>query len=509
MATPQPFPIRSTSGIKRDGTVFEGDNYTDGLWNRFTRRGLPKKIGGYKAVMSHLPEIIRGMSSYTIDQTNYLHLGSESFLTQVQTDQTGSLVGQVDRTPSGFTVDADNLWQILQMTNFVGAGPKSTNVIAVAAPNLSDIANSTETPIYYSPVAALTPLVATAMDPVSGGICLLAPYLFAFSNGGRVDVSAANTVLTAPNSAIVTGQKIVAGLPVRSSGGPAGILWSLDSVISAQFDASILTGIPFDFNTVSDQSSILSSQGVIEYDSIYYWIGVDRFLMYNGVVREIPNTLNLDFFFDNINFTWRQKAFAFKVPRWGEVWFCAPLGTATECNHAVIYNVALGTWYDTPLPDGGRSAGVFAQVYQRPFMCDVDLTSTGYTLWQHETGVDKVIGSRTLPIQARFQTHEISPITAPQPKDAEFRVGLVEADFVQSGDLTLTISSRNNAKDTPVLSSPITVSAVPATPQDEVEKMKVNGRLLSFIFETNTPGGNYSMGNVIGHVETTGDRYES
>ena len=109
----------------------------------------------------------------------------------------------------------------------------------------------------------------------------------------------------------------------------------------------------------------MSSQCVIEYDGIYYWCGVDRFLMFNGVVREVPNSLNLNWFYDNLNFNQRQKVFAVKVPRWGEIWWCYPRGNATECTHAVIYNVRENTWYDCELPNDGRSAG-FSPLRMRP-----------------------------------------------------------------------------------------------------------------------------------------------
>ena len=130
---------------------------------------------------------------------------------------------------------------------------------------------------------------------------------------------------------------------------------------------------------------------MLEYDGIYFWMGVDRFLMFNGVVREVPNQYNLNFFFNNINFTWRQKAFAFKVPRWGEIWFCAPLGNATECNHAMIYNVREGFWYDTSLPSTGRTNGIFASVCQIPVYdgsfarCDY---GTLLPVAERETGVE-------------------------------------------------------------------------------------------------------------------------
>ncbi len=56
--------IRSQPGIKRDGTKFEGDNYVDGQWVRF-QRGLPRKIGGYRAISKYLREISRAMHEFT------------------------------------------------------------------------------------------------------------------------------------------------------------------------------------------------------------------------------------------------------------------------------------------------------------------------------------------------------------------------------------------------------------------------------------------------------------
>jgi len=72
--------------------------------------------------------------------------------------------------------------------------------------------------------------------------------------------------------------------------------------------------------------------------------------------------------------------FGFKIPRFGEIWWCFPRGSATECNHAVVYNVRENFWYDTALPDSdtvsqGRTAGVFAKTYQKPFMVDNEITA--------------------------------------------------------------------------------------------------------------------------------------
>lgn len=510
MATTKPIPIQSQPGIRRDGTLYDGQEYSDGLWTRFYR-GKPKKMGGYRAVTSTLPELVRGMNSYTADATNYLALGGQSTLQQVQTDSTGNFIGSADRFGAMVT-DAENLWQFA-IFNSSATGTSDNKLVAHAAPNLDDISSTVERLIYFGDVTANTGLVATGMDPNSGGIVSIYPYLFGYGNGGRVDVSTIGD-LTMPNeSAFVTGQKIVKGLPLRGGGGGgAVILWSLDSLIRGTFDGGITTGVPFDFDTLSDNTSILSSQGVIEYDGIYFWPGVDRFLMFNGVVREVPNTMNLNFFFDNINFNARQKAFTFKIPRWGEIWFCAPLGNATECNTAIVYNVRENTWYDTALPSTGRTIGYFASVYEKPLMVDatVDPLGGGLTLWQHETGTDQINGGNVQPIRANITSDEKDMIE--QGIDKSMRVDFVEPDLVQVGDVTISVLGRSNPRAADLETVSITipqfdgVDAPPLDPENQVIEFKDERRLMRFKVESNTAGGDYYLGKTLAHIEPTDGR---
>jgi len=174
----QPIKIQSLPGIKRDGTRLEGDNYIDGQWCRF-QRGRPRKIGGYQGVTSSVPELARGMSSFSTDGINYLHIGQQSTLQQYLVNNNGNLVGNNDRTPAGFPVLIDNLWQFDVF--FEAVGP-TNQLIAHAAPNLTDIDNSTTGLIYFGDVTAGGALVDTGVRGVSGGIVALGPYLFSIGS---------------------------------------------------------------------------------------------------------------------------------------------------------------------------------------------------------------------------------------------------------------------------------------------------------------------------------------
>ena len=227
---------------------------------------------------------------------------------------------------------------------------------------------------------------------VSGGVVSLHPYVFVYGNNGLIRNCAAGNiddwVSADANEVNMATGKIVQGFPVRGgSNSPSGLFWSLDSLIRVSYAPQSLgvagTGnfaAPtfWRYDVISSQSSMLSAQSIIEYDGIYYWCGVDRFLLYNGVVKEIPNSMNQNWFFDNLNYVQRQKVYATKVPRFGEVWWFYPRGNSTECNDAIIYNIRENTWYDAGQALGARrSAGYFSQVFRFPVNGGTEANYTG------------------------------------------------------------------------------------------------------------------------------------
>ena len=365
--------IKSLPGIKRDGTKFEGDQYVDGQWVRF-QRALPRKIGGYRSINKFLRGVVRTLHEYTQDSLTYIHGGSANLLERFYIDGSFNTSVISNRTPTTLVANSNNMWQF-DVDTALGGG---LQLVAQVAPNLNCICNSTGGQIFTGDEFGTGALVEVTSLPAvysaTGGIVALHPYTVVFGNDGFVmwSVPGDPTDYTGSGAgnAYVTGQKLIRGMPLRGGPGnsPSGLLWSADSLIRMSYIGGTAV---FQFDTLSAQSSILSAQSVIEYDGIFYWIGSDRFLSFNGVVREVPNQLNLNFFFDNLNYAQRQKVFAYKVPRFGEIWWCFPKDDSLEPNHAVIFNVRENTWYDTPLPNGGRGAGLFPAVFPKPLLSGI------------------------------------------------------------------------------------------------------------------------------------------
>jgi hypothetical protein len=222
--------------------------------------------------------------------------------------------------------------------------------------------------------------------------------------------------------------------------------------------------------------------------------------MFNGVLQELPNDMNLNWFYDNLNYSQRQKVFAFTNTRWGEIWWCFPYGNATECTHAVIYNIREKAWYDTELPETGRSCADSSVQYPRPMMGGVVSSSGNYKLWQHENGLDAIDGDSVQPIQSYFETNEISMMAAQQPTTGALRVNRIEPDFVQSGPLTVTVSGRANARADVDASLVSTFEDTATTPEEQTVNTGLVRRLMRFKFESNAVGGDYQMGSTYAHV---------
>jgi hypothetical protein len=222
---------------------------------------------------------------------------------------------------------------------------------------------------------------------VDGGVCVLYPFIFVYGSHGFIANNNVSGTYSQQNfydwngplanQVNVGSSKIVKGMPMRGgTNSPAGLFWATDSLIRVTFNpagsaASNVPGTYWNYDIVSSQISIMSSSAVVEMDGVYWWMGIDRFYLYNGQVQVVPNDKNVNWLFDNINYEQRQKVWATKVPRYNEIWFFYPRGTATECTDAIIYNTKDKIWYDAGQAVGAqRSCGYTTELFPNPIWAD-------------------------------------------------------------------------------------------------------------------------------------------
>jgi hypothetical protein len=551
-------PLASAPGIQRDGTMLAATSHTDGQWCRW-QRGLPRKIGGYKVIEPYLTGIERLIYSQAASGFRYISAGNAAgvdFFTVDNFAQASSVFNPTfpattNPTTTGLPGGANylnvNSWQM--ETQFDNSSNQML-LFLFANQNLLDPTNAANFPLYSTPV--YTPGNPTqvqgygtgsdghggtqqALFPngISGGIVSLAPYMIVYGNNGFFAWSSpgypTDFVGTSLGSLYVgateiTNQKILKGFPLRGGGGysPAGLFWSVDSLVRATFIG--VTNGTWQFDQLTTQSSLLSDRCIIEHDGTFYWAGVDRFLQFNGAVQEIPNSQNLNWFYDGINVQYASKAFAMKVPRYGEIWWCYPRGSATECSHAVIYNYREKSWYDTQLPNTGRSAGLHADNLVGnlmsgilPYQSSVSGSAhTYYNLWEHETGTDEINGIYQNAVQSYYTTAPICAFNSQQPSDAMTSLEQLQPDFVQSGNLTATVLKQNNAQ-APVLTGSIvtllpapnganTTVGVQPSALNQVVPLKDTAKIVRVQVSSNVLGGNFQAGKSMLKINTDGER---
>ena len=670
-------------GIKRDGTVFQAEQYTDGVWCRF-QRGDPKKMGGFATLFTSFNGIYRGMINIPYNGVNYVFAGTadnldvfttgttygsgsgpyiantlpgivEAPVTSFTTTQitipgdgsatfaigenviftneigattytvtgvtyntgpndtdidfAGPLPGTITKAwlyGSAFTADARNNWQF--DAQFSPAGG-SLNLLAHPGLNLENIDSGVVSQVlvgnvspdadndYYFSGLSDSAGQNPTYKPISvdGGVCVLYPFIFVYGSHGFIannNVSGVYNEQTLydwngplANQVNVASSKIVKGMPMRGgTNAPSGLFWATDSLIRVSFNSQA-TEIYWSYDIISSQISIMSSNSVVEMDGLYFWMGVDRFYFYGGTVKVLPNDKNVNWLFDNLNYTQRQKVWATKVPRNNEIWFFYPRGTATECTDAIIYNVKDQLWYDAGQAIGARrSCGYTTELFPTPiwagweynttisnpvtviatpsgapsptssqfyvsgnisgtlppgsdvvFSTDLDdpkkvypvtasvfdftynstlvtlatpITvsipagtlvfpiSGGYTIWQHEHGLNQVTPQNELAVYSSITTSDISWLTG-NPSE-EGRVGInrrmhlrrVEPNFLQSGTMAMTILGRKFA------GGQYEENSGPYYFTQDTGKidLRVEHRLIRLKFESNDINGNYEMG---------------
>jgi hypothetical protein len=132
-------------------------------------------------------------------------------------------------------------------------------------------------------------------------------------------------------------------------------------------------GLPFVFNfqLLADNTSIAGPNAVATAHDVTYWMGVDKFYVYNGRVQTLPSTLRT-YVFQNINLSQQYQITAGINDAFSEVWWFYCSANSTTVDRYVVYNylenvwhygtMARTAWIDAPLRQFPVAAGYGGQV---------------------------------------------------------------------------------------------------------------------------------------------------
>ena len=535
----QVFPITFKPGILRDGSSFQGEYCTNGQWTRFFR-GFPQNIGGMITLPTTIPLQSAVPNAMYVDQETpeapNIFIGFASRYTQggqyfVLALFNGTTGTWIKPPPNNPTIGA--YWQIIPIT-FQNGQVVSKSILCVPRMIATITANIPCPGIFTYHDNAWVKVESMSDTPqnytkllteITGGVLFVNPYLFIYGNNGLVRWSKSRINLTADKpfkfdilkySINISTDKVIYGAGVRGgTASPSALFWTLSSVVRltniGNVNPNDADDISFKKEIITNDSSILSSNCVVEYDGIFYWPGTGRFFTYNGVVVPLENNLNRQTFFENVDMNKRQLVFGVKNTVKDEIWWFYPeKGNADDvgCTRAVIYNIMDNSWYDTAI---SRDCGYFDNVTGNMFTVGKNLVpyedDTDNYIWQHEVGTDQVNNNYPSdnplkpPIKA-IPSYFTTPIISyasfnnfkqPSGIDRWMQIKRIEPNFVftPTANMSIIFNSRQYPLSPVVSSVPLPVSTAPDKPA-RVEFM-FQGRNVSFTFKSNGLGSGYQM----------------
>jgi hypothetical protein len=172
------------------------------------------------------------------------------------------------------------------------------------------------------------------------------------------------------------------------------LVWTDSALFSLQY-----LGPPLVWGSqiLADNTSIVGPNATAIASSKTYWMGVDKFYVYDGVVKTLRCDLRR-YIFNDINKYQNFQIFAGTNEGFNEVWWFYCSEDSTTINRYVVYNYAEDIWYygtmaRTAWSDSGIRAYPQAATYN-------------YNIVDHEYGVDDDETSTTLPIEAYIESAE-------------------------------------------------------------------------------------------------------
>jgi len=173
------------------------------------------------------------------------------------------------------------------------------------------------------------------------------------------------------------------------------LVWSDTAVYSLQY---LGPPIVWGSQILSDNVSIVSDRAWATAAGVTYWMGNEKFYMYDGRVQALNCDLR-QYIFNDFNFSQNQQVFAGTNEQFTEIWWFYCSANSTVVDRYAIYNYTEKVWYYGNLARTAWMDSTVSNVV--PLAADYNRR-----LLNHETGVDDNATSVTLPIESYITSAE-------------------------------------------------------------------------------------------------------
>jgi hypothetical protein len=148
---------------------------------------------------------------------------------------------------------------------------------------------------------------------------------------------------------------------------------------------------------VGDNISLMGPNATALASGVVYWMGIDKFYMYDGTVRTLDCDLR-KFVYQDINLAQNYQVFAGTNEGFNEVWWFYCAKDSTAISNYVIYNYIEKVWYYGTI---GRTAWLDSGLINYPIAA-----TYSQNIVNHEFGVDDNETAVTMPINAYISSSE-------------------------------------------------------------------------------------------------------
>jgi hypothetical protein len=222
------------------------------------------------------------------------------------------------------------------------------------------------------------------------GSTTLDPMLIRWSNQESVVDWVPSSLNQAGSVRLSHGSEIVTALQARQEV----VVFTDSSLYSLQY---VGAPVVWASQLLGDNLSIVGPNAAIIASGRVFWMGVDKFYVYDGRVQTLRCDLRRHIF-SNINLTQNQQVFAGTNEGFNEVWWFYCSSDSLTVDSYVVYNYVEDVWYYGTM---GRTAWLDSGLRDYPVAA-----TYSYNLVNHEYGIDDNTTGTPTAIEAYIESAE-------------------------------------------------------------------------------------------------------